>query len=94
MPCIPISFPGGTAIACTRGKRGKKCHYCKRASERQCDGKIGEGKTCDRHLCSLHAHPVAKEKDLCPHHFDQWNDRLIARGLVPLALGRAVWNAS
>lgn len=72
MPCIPFRFPDGTrGIACTRGrKRTHRCSVdgCNAPSEFQCDFRTTPGKTCDRHLCAVHAHQIGPDVHLCPTH--------------------------
>lgn len=38
-----------------------------------CDYPVGDRKTCDRPLCQLHAHPVAKDRHTCPDHVEGWH---------------------
>ncbi|MEM5294199.1 hypothetical protein VSR82_07635 [Burkholderia sp. JPY481] len=72
MPCTPFRFPDGvTGIICTRGrKRTHRCSVdgCNAPSGFQCDHRIGHGKTCDRHLCAVHAHEVGADVHFCPAH--------------------------
>jgi len=41
---------------------------CGGISAFQCDWDVGDGKTCDRHLCATHAHEVGKNRHYCPDH--------------------------
>lgn len=69
MTCDEIKVPGGHAIVCSRGRRRRrKCDVCDRASVAQCDADLGRGRTCDRHLCDIHATAVGPDLDLCPTH--------------------------
>jgi hypothetical protein len=40
---------------------------------------MGEGKTCDRPICSDHAETVAPNKDLCPEHQEAYRVWLAKR---------------
>lgn len=72
MPCTPFSLPGGiSGIVCTRGrKRAPRCSVagCNAPSGFQCDHCAKSGKTCDRHLCAVHAHQVGDDVHFCPTH--------------------------
>ncbi|WP_227242479.1 hypothetical protein [Paraburkholderia caribensis] len=72
MPCTPFRFPDGTrGIVCTRGrKRVHRCSVdgCNAPSGFQCDFRTRQGKTCDRHLCAVHAHQIGSDVHLCPTH--------------------------
>ncbi len=72
MHCTRIKLPNGTvAIVCSShrpGRRVHRCEFCAHEAGFQCDWKIGEGKTCDRWLCTDHAQQVAPDKHLCPPH--------------------------
>ncbi len=79
MPCshVRIPRPDGTAvhaIICGR-TRIKTCCKCGAISTRECDWKIGGGKTCDRPICEACTHSPAPEKDLCPQHAAEWRAR-------------------
>lgn len=54
---------------------GAPMSACAAPSRYQCDWMIGNGLTCDRHICEAHAHQVGKNKHYCPvhrqEHFDQ-----------------------
>lgn len=65
------------AIVCTRRDRKHRCEDagCWRAADYQCDWKIGDGKTCDKYVCIMHADPVGDDKHLCPEHqkaYKEW----------------------
>lgn len=72
MPCTPFRLPGGfSGIVCTRGRRrAPRCSVegCNAASGFQCDHRGARGKTCDRHLCAVHAHQVGADTHFCPTH--------------------------
>lgn len=76
MDCRHIKLENGTtAIVCGRGRRAERCRWCAHAGAFQCDWKLGNGKTCDKHLCAEHALEVAPDKHLCPEHqktYQQW----------------------
>lgn len=83
MGCETIKTPGGgTAIACSRGRRVKRCHHCPQAAPFLCDWKVGEGKTCDMQICKSHAQEVSPDKHLCPDHqaaYKEWQARRAAK---------------
>ncbi len=72
MPCTPFRLPGGfSGIVCTRGRRrAPRCSVdgCNALSNFQCDFHMKPGKTCDRHLCAVHAHQIGADVHLCPTH--------------------------
>lgn len=72
MPCTPFRTPDGVSgIVCTRGRRRTpRCSVdgCKAPSGFQCDHRGPSGKTCDRHLCAIHAHEVGSDVHFCPTH--------------------------
>jgi hypothetical protein len=72
MPCTPFRLPSGVSgIVCTRGrKRVSRCSVpgCNASSGFQCDYRSEQGKTCDRHLCAVHAHQVGSDAHFCPTH--------------------------
>jgi hypothetical protein len=45
-----------------------KCGFCSALAHFQCDYPMGEGKTCDKHLCLKHATRVGVNRDFCPEH--------------------------
>lgn len=78
MPCHHVRFPGGSAIVCMGRPRLRSCPNCgqKTRDPRECDWKIGDGKTCDAKLCERCSFSPSPGKDLCPEHhtaFDSWN---------------------
>ena len=78
MTCTPVSLNGMHAIICTRTRRSR-APRCKCGSglavTRECDWKVGNGKTCDAKLCASCTHSPAVEKDLCPNHRKEWEGR-------------------
>lgn len=65
------------AIACGAKPRTTTCPNCgqKTRDPRECDWKVGQGKTCDRKLCARCTFEPHKGKDLCPEHkkaFEAW----------------------
>jgi hypothetical protein len=75
MPCTPFRTADGiTGIVCTRGrKRAPRCSVpgCNATSGFQCDYRVQGGKTCDRHLCAVHAHQVGPDAHFCPTHLTE-----------------------
>jgi hypothetical protein len=83
MPCTPFRLPGGSGIICTRGRRrAPRCSVqgCATASEFQCDYRTKPGKTCDRHLCAVHAHQVGPDVHFCPAHLAATSGGKAAQG--------------
>lgn len=72
MTCETVKLPGGgTAIVCSRGARPLKRCACGAVATKLCDADTGNGKTCDRPLCSSCASSPAPEIDYCPDHSNQ-----------------------
>jgi DNA polymerase III epsilon subunit family exonuclease len=71
-PCERIDLGNGSfAIACSRGRRGKPepCKFCspeRRLSTKLCDGRLPNGKRCDKPICDAHAFRIGRDSDLCP----------------------------
>jgi Protein of unknown function (DUF1018) len=80
MACGHFTLPNGsTGIICSRGRGLKKCN-CGNVATRDCDWKV-KGKrsgTCDAALCARCTFVPAADKDLCPRHAAQWQERLRA----------------
>lgn len=71
MTCDRLDLPGGgTAIVCTRGKRGRSCKVCGRRATRECDFPItprgGTPRTCDAPLCGQCAKAWTRDLALQP----------------------------
>ena len=45
---------------------------CLKADDIFCDYPVGHDKTCDRGLCSAHAHKVGKDLHYCEAHYRAW----------------------
>lgn len=81
MPCIRMRMPDGNVaiVKVGNGKNHPKpCAWCGFLATLQCDWKMSDGTTCDRHLCEAHGKEVGPEKHLCPEHqaaFDRWLDK-------------------
>lgn len=71
MPCSHFRVGGQAVIICGR-KRIPACVACGGIADRECDWKLGRGKTCDKPVCSSCAEHPAPEKDLCPAHAQAW----------------------
>jgi hypothetical protein len=78
MTCTPYDIRNaagevvGGAIVCTRGRAKKQppCKFCPSQpaptpSTRLCDGKLADGRSCDKPMCEAHAKRFGA-KDLCP----------------------------
>lgn len=61
---------GQTMFIC--GDLGAHCCDCAGVGEFLCDYPVGEGKTCDRSLCSEHASEIAPEIHYCHTHHQMW----------------------
>ena len=74
MPCYSKYTEGGNMFMC--GRLGPHCNAsgCNWVSEYLCDYPVGEGKTCDRPLCTEHAYEVAPDTHYCAAHYNQWAD--------------------
>jgi hypothetical protein len=64
----------GTIVHVRMSKpRRRKCSVCgivPPASQlRECDFKVGDGKTCDRLMCQGCANRIGPDEDLCPDHY-------------------------
>lgn len=81
MGCETIKLGNGIAmIACSRGGRVPKCHYCSRPSSKLCDfpvplnepspsnPAVPNTKLCSRRLCGQCARSVAADVDHCRIH--------------------------
>jgi len=55
------------------GRFGQHCNVtdCGWVSDYLCDYPIGEGKTCDRTLCTDHAYEVAPDIHYCGAHYNE-----------------------
>jgi hypothetical protein len=60
---------------------GAPMSACAAPSGFQCDWMIGNGLTCDRHICGVHAFQVGKDKHYCPRHVDQSLEEMRLGGL-------------
>lgn len=69
MTCERFPIPGGVAIVCSRGRRGKRC-ACGKPAPFLCDGpRDGRpGKTCDAPLCATCRVQAGEGRDLCRTH--------------------------
>lgn len=54
------------------GDLGPHCADCSDVGANLCDFPVGEGKTCDRTLCTYHSKQVAPNVDYCPAHHAEW----------------------
>lgn len=72
MKCERLTLPGGIAgFICGPSRRYlARCQQpgCTAGGERQCDFPVGDGKTCDKHLCADHAARQGRGRDYCPDH--------------------------
>ncbi len=41
---------------------------CQQFGEYLCDWETGEGTTCDKPLCAVHAEQIGPDRHLCPEH--------------------------
>lgn len=78
MKCSFVEIDGRRVVFC--GSKSVRqivnCHAttdCKALSGYQCDWLMpGTTFRCDRYICIDHAHQVAKNKHLCPEHWEAW----------------------
>lgn len=68
MSCKVISTAEGAMILCGTSSKPKHCSYCERPSERLCDAKLSDDKTCDAPMCKIHAFAVSPTEDHCRLH--------------------------
>lgn len=71
MGCERIDFPGGMAIACSRGVNRERCDTCGKPAVALCDYPLAgakAGKTCDRKMCATCRVKVGEGKDYCRAH--------------------------
>lgn len=61
---------GATMFIC--GDLGDHCSDCNGFGDFLCDYPVGLGKTCDRAMCTDHAHEVAPEIHYCEGHYKMW----------------------
>lgn len=71
------------------GDLGPRCAVCGDVSDLLCDYPVGEGKTCDRALCSACTHEVVLDVHYCPGHLAEFR-RFEAGGGVRDKLGDLV----
>jgi len=82
MPCTPFRTRDGiSGIVCTGRRRAPRCSVpgCNASSGFQCDHRGTNGKTCDRHLCAVHAHQIADNTHFCPTHLAESSGRSQAK---------------
>ena len=79
MTCHRIEIAGGKGwgIVCMRGRARRKCRWCGRDAERQCDYALrgkALGRTCDAYMCRACStqlpgrQPDGETIDYCPAH--------------------------
>lgn len=78
---------GQTMFVC--GDLGPHCADCAAGGEFLCDFPVGEGKTCDRSMCSDHATEIGPEIHYCNAHHQMWQD-FKARGGVDAVLKNVI----
>ena len=78
MPFVKLP-DGSVAHVCMAKQPRKRCSSCGCLTEhdelRECDWKVGDGKTCDRLICVGCSVVPAVDKDLCPEHAAVWKGR-------------------
>ena len=58
---------------CGRNLSMETCPDCGGVADYLCDYPVGKsGKTCDRRMCSSHAHQVGENMHYCDTHFREW----------------------
>lgn len=63
------------------GDLGEHCSDCAGFGDYLCDYPVGEGKTCDRHMCDDHANEIAPNLHYCDAHYAMWKE-FVANGGV------------
>lgn len=63
---------GQTIFLC--GEFGPHCADCAGVGDILCDYPVGDGKTCDRAICSEHAVEIAPDLHYCKAHHQMWED--------------------
>lgn len=95
MPCYTgHTKDGGQFFMC--GNLGPHCSYCGDVGTILCDYPVGNGKTCDRHICENHANEVADDIHYCHSHHQEWMEFIRNGGTDGLGAARvaaAVANA-
>lgn len=56
------------------GDLGPHCADCMGFGDFLCDYPVGDGKTCDRPMCSDHSHGVGLDIHYCETHFRMWKE--------------------
>ncbi|MGL5432488.1 MAG: hypothetical protein ACRDBJ_06380 [Plesiomonas shigelloides] len=72
----------GNTIGHISGNFGEPCADCEALAETLCDYPVGDGKTCDRHLCGVHGTEVAPDVHYCEGHFAEWQAFVAAGGVT------------
>ncbi|MCX4030371.1 hypothetical protein H0A36_25705 [Endozoicomonas sp. SM1973] len=81
MPCYHLNEGG---IIC--GELGPHCSDCLDVCEYLCDFPVGKGKTCDRRLCTTHAHEVGIDLHYCSNHLSEWQHFVESGGVIKAVL--------
>jgi len=70
MPCEFWKSPDGqiVGVICSRGPKRQKCYICSRLSSSLCDYPVGNGKTCDKPMCSQCKTTIGPDLDVCREH--------------------------
>lgn len=71
MTCSFVNVDGHPVIVCGKIKLFP-CSACGEIATRECDWKVGQGRTCDASLCEKCTSSPARNKDLCPEHAEAW----------------------
>lgn len=56
------------------GDFGPHCADCMALGEFLCDYPVGEGSTCDRPICDVHASEIAPDIHYCQGHMKLWEE--------------------
>lgn len=72
MPCYTIRKDGeNVGFIC--GDLGEHCSECGAVADNLCDYPVGDGKTCDRHICDEHSGQIGVDIHYCPTHKKHWD---------------------
>lgn len=86
MTCYTLYDKDRKPVGHLCGDFGVHCKECGDVGDEfLCDYPVGEGKTCDAHLCNFHAHEVAPNTHYCSGHFEKWN-KFVENGGVKTVL--------
>ena len=72
MPCYIKDRPDGRMFICGEELDLPQCGECLDFADNLCDYPVGDGKTCDRNLCDVHANEIGPDMHYCAVHLGMW----------------------